>query len=225
MNTLSDERQGVHRGSRVQSFHYPAMPSSGFASGTLAIGLPEQRAARDAALQQEIAATVAAAREKAFQDGQAQANAAAAKGIELERAAIASAVADFVQQRSEYFRRVEREAVRLALAIARKVLQREAQMDPLLLAGIVRVALDQMQEGTQVELRVSPDTAKSWSEFCSHHVQNGNAIAVVADETLKSNTCILQAEVGTTEISIDTQLQEIESGFFDRVHEVQPRTS
>ncbi len=50
--------------------------------------------------------------------------------------------------------------VRLALAIARKVLHREAQLDPLLLAGVVRVALDQMQAGSRVLLRTSPDAAE-----------------------------------------------------------------
>lgn len=219
---MSNELQAVRPGSRVQRFRYPAMQSSGFAAEAVVIGLSEQRGARDAALQQEIAAAVAAAREKAFHDGQAQANAAAAKAIEQERTTIASAVEQFAEQRSDYFRRVETEAVRLALAIARKVLQREAQMDPLLLAGIVRVALDQMQEGTLVQLRVPPDSAKSWTEFCSHR-QDGHTITVLPDETLKSDTCVLQAEVGTTEISVDTQMHEIESGFFDRVHEAPAR--
>jgi len=37
---------------------------------------------------------------------------------------------------------VEHEVVKLALAVAARILRREAQMDPLLLTGAVRVALD-----------------------------------------------------------------------------------
>ena len=72
---------------------------------------------------------------KGFSEGEAQANRAAAPGSGAGTAAIAAAVTEFARQRTDYFRRVESEAVRLALSIARKVLHREAQMDPLLLAG------------------------------------------------------------------------------------------
>ncbi len=65
--------------------------------------------------------------------------------------------------------------VRLALAIARKVLHREAQLDPLLLAGVVRVALDQMQAGSRVVLRTSTDAAEPWRKFCAEHCREGQS--------------------------------------------------
>lgn len=92
-------------------------------------------------------------------------------------------------------------------------------MDPLLLAGIVRVALDQMREGSKIKLRTSPESEKGWLEFCSHHLQGRHVIEVVSDEQLKSHICILEAEAGTTEISLEGQLREIESGFFDHVRD------
>ena len=106
-------------------------------------------------MQQELAAAVEAAREQGFRQGEAQARTAAEQALNEQRQAVASALKEFEQQRADYFRRVESEVVRLALAIARKVLHREAQMDPLLLAGVVRVALDQMQAGSRVVLRTS----------------------------------------------------------------------
>ncbi len=171
--------------------------------------------AHDLAWQQELAAAVEAARRKGFQEGQAQANAAAAHAIEQERAAVVAAVKDFARERTAYFRRVESEAVRLALSIARKILHREAQMDPLLLAGVLRVALDQMQVGTRLVLRTSPESARTWAEFCSQQLGKEHIIEVVPDTSLAAHGCILQAEVGSTEISLDRQLEEIESGFFD----------
>ena len=64
-----------------------------------------------------------------------------------------------------YFQRVEAEAVALAVAIARKILHREAQVDPLLLAGVVRVGLDNVAAGTRVRLRVHPQQVQAWKEF------------------------------------------------------------
>ena len=99
------------------------------------------------------------------------------------------------------------------------MLHREAQMDPLLLAGVVRVALDQMQAGSRVVLRSSPESADLWREFCEQHCQGSHAVEVVADSALEGHVCLLQAEVGSSEISLDSQLQEIESGFFDLLRE------
>jgi flagellar assembly protein FliH len=43
-------------------------------------------------------------------------------------------------QREQYFVRAEAEIVQLALAIAAKILHREAQVDPMLVATLVRMA-------------------------------------------------------------------------------------
>ena len=59
----------------------------------------------------------------------------------------------FTQERDHFLQKVEHEVVKLALAIAARILRREAQMDPLLLSGAVRVALGQLSGSTQVRLR------------------------------------------------------------------------
>ena len=55
--------------------------------------------------------------------------------------------------------------MQLALAIARKILHREAQVDPLLLAGMVRVALEKIESHTKVSVRVHPATGFGVAEF------------------------------------------------------------
>ena len=200
----------------VQSFHYPVIPPQVLKRETTEVLANEAaQKAREMAMQQQLAAAVEKARSEGYSQGEAQARAAAAQTIENERAAVLSAVKDFAAGRDEYFRRVETETVRLALAIARKVLHREAQMDPLLLAGVVRVALDQMQADTRVLLRTPAESVELWRKFCEQHGTGKQTIEVVADSTLQGDRCVLQAEVGTSEISLDGQLQEIESGFFD----------
>jgi flagellar assembly protein FliH len=199
----------------VQNFQYPLIPPPGFRrqhADELANEAVQK--AREVAMQQELAAAVETARTEGFRQGEAQTRAAAAQAIEQERAAILSAIEDFETRRGQYFRRVETDVVRLALAIARKILHREAQMDPVLLAGVVRVALDQMQAGTRVALHTSPDSAERWREFCARY-HGKLTVEVIADSALEAHRCLLEAEVGASEISLDSQLQEIEKGFFD----------
>lgn len=209
---------GQSSGRAVESFRYPAVPATGgIASAVLGFG-PADHKAGDQALRQEIAAAVEAARKQGQQEGAAQARTATAQALEQERMAVRQAVEDFTAQQTAYFRRVETEAVRLALSIARKVLHREAQMDPLLLAGVVRVALEQVQAGTRLRLRAAPESQHIWSEFCAGQLGEKN-IEVVADDHLKGCECVLESELGSTQISLESQLREIESGFFDLLEE------
>ena len=168
-----------------------------------------------------------AARKQGLQEGQAQANRQPrSRHRSRNAAAVHRGGARVCQHAGRYFRRVEIETVRLALAIARKVLHREAQMDPLLLAGVVRVALDQMQAGTRVVLRTSPGSAPGWARVLRAALrQSKHAVEVVPDSALEGHRCILEAEMGSTEISLDSQLQEIESGFFDLLREASRSTS
>lgn len=216
MSTLSDHVPQIRFGSSLQSYRYPASglhrnPSDGQSSGC-----NEIQKNIVAAHQQELAAAVAAAREQGFREAEAAANATAAEAIQKERAAIATALSRFEREQAEYFRNVEHEAVRLALSIARKVVQREVQMDPLLLSGIVRVALDQIQAGSRVVLRTPPGSLSAWQKFCVQDLDGRLTVEVLADAKLKDG-CILQSEAGTTEISVEGQLEEIERGFFDRL--------
>lgn len=125
------------------------------------------------------------------------------------------AVQDFAHARDSYFARVEREVVELALAIAARILQREAQVDPLLLAGAVRVALGQLQENTTVELRVPAAAHAIWSETLRLMPNLPVAPTVVADSEMKDGECVLTTDVGRVDLGARAQLKEIERGFFD----------
>ena len=208
----------MRNGNQVQNFRYPVIHRAGLGAADVLnlVSDAGRQPGREQALQQELAAAVEAARIKGVQrrssaDLRRQRRRPSSRSVRPSTAA----VRDFAQQRSDYFRRVESELVRLAMAIARKVLHREAQMDPLLLAGVVRVALDQMQAGTRLTLRTSPGEVEAWRQFCAKDLEDRQGIEVVADTSLEFHQCVLQAEAGSTEISLEGQLQEIESGFFD----------
>ena len=66
----------------------------------------------------------------------------------------------FQVERRDYFSRVESDVVQLALAISAKILHREAQVDPMLVAALVRVAIDKLHDGSSVSVRVSPARGK-----------------------------------------------------------------
>jgi flagellar assembly protein FliH len=142
-------------------------------------------------------------------EGETKAKVKFEESLRVEHERISSALRDFQIERARYFEQVEFEVVQLALAIAKRVLRREAQVDPDLLTGLVRYTLEKLREGTQVKLRVHPGAATDWSK------QFDGDVHVIEDAQLPPGTCTIETEVGTTALSVDTELKEIENGLMD----------
>jgi flagellar assembly protein FliH len=141
-----------------------------------------------------------------------QAAAAAKKAVERE---IGSAIESFLAERNDYFAKAEQEVVKLALAIAARILNREASLDPLLLAGAVRVALGQLGETTGVRLRCPNDQVERWREQVRQWPNLPAAPEVAADAALGAGECRIEARIGSVDLGVRAQLEEIERGFFD----------
>lgn len=129
-------------------------------------------------------------------------------------AGIAHAVEQFAEERRSYFARVETELVRLALSIAARILHREAQVDPLLTAALVRVAIEKMRDGSSVRVRVASRDAAAWRARLEAKIA-GSDVEVVEDEHLGPQECVLETRLGSVEFGMEAQLKEIERGFFD----------
>jgi flagellar assembly protein FliH len=100
------------------------------------------------------------------------------------------------------------------LAIAAKILHREAQVDPMLVATLVRMAVERMREGSSVTIRVNPTRVNRWREYFAGQ-SNVARVEVVEDAGLSDLDCMLETELGTANFGLDTQLKEVEQGFFD----------
>ncbi len=132
-----------------------------------------------------------------------------------ERSAVAQALADFACERAAYYQKIEAEAVQLALSIARKVLHREAQVDPALLMGIVRVALERIEGAAGVALAVDPQQAAGWRNYLKAHRGAEEMPQIVEDAALTAGQCELRTSMGTATLGLEVQLKEIEQGLMD----------
>jgi flagellar assembly protein FliH len=128
----------------------------------------------------------------------------------------AELIASVAQDRDRYLRSVEHEVVKLALAIAARILRREAQMDPLLLTGAVRVALGQLSASTEVRLRVPPAELELWTDAMALVPKLALKATVSAGEGMRLGDCVIETSLGSVDLGVRSQLGEIERGFFDR---------
>jgi flagellar biosynthesis/type III secretory pathway protein FliH len=161
--------------------------------------------------QEEMSRLTSAARVEGFAEGERQSAARLEEELSQERKRVADSIAEFQQQRTDYYSKVEIELVHLALAIAAKILHRESQVDRMVVAGLVKVAVERLGQKTKIVVRVRPEDADSWK----HYFCEMTNLAVVEDSALEPKACLLETELGTADLGLDAQLKEVEKGFFD----------
>jgi flagellar assembly protein FliH len=165
--------------------------------------------------EREFARMLESARSEALEKGRQTAVKERAAWREECSVQLRVAIEEFRSQRDDYFAHVEHEVVRLALAVAERILHREAQMDPLLLSGAVRVALGQLAESTKVRLRVPSQHQEMWGEMVRLVPGLPLRPEVVADPALQAGAAFLESSLGVVDLGVRTQLEEAERGFFD----------
>jgi flagellar assembly protein FliH len=178
--------------------------------------LKEEVAVLDARLRsqaEQISADMEMARNEARAEARLEWEQELNERIVEERRAVLKVCEEFARERARYFAGVEAEVVKLALAIAARVLHREAKLDPLLLTGVVRVALEKVAEDSATVLRVPVSELEMWREVFVASPES--SLQVVGDERLAMDECVLDTNVGRVELGVSAQLEEIERGFFD----------
>jgi flagellar assembly protein FliH len=161
--------------------------------------------------EQDFSRLLADARAEGIAEGERRARASIDEALAKERNRIADMVAAFQKEQGEYYSKVEIELVHFALAIAARILHREAQVDRMVVAGLVKVMVDKLQQGSKVIARVRPEEVSSWRNY----FHDNPHIQIVEDASLEARDCVLETELGTTEMGLDAQLKEVEKGFAD----------
>jgi flagellar assembly protein FliH len=216
---LSSKTEIAQETSGTEEFTYPPAPSAQAPDANDAAQTKQLWAAKTGAKRRPDSNVVAEKEQQAWskghEAGNAEMRAASEQQLAKLREEFSKALHDFAAERDTYFQRVEEQVVRLTLAIARKILHREARVDPLLLAGILRVALEKIESNTNTRLRAHPSDIKAWRDYFAQARDNFPVPELIGEPEIQSGRCILETELGTTEIGLETQLMEIEQGFLD----------
>lgn len=161
-------------------------------------------------------AELAKARQSGFEDGlrRGRDEAAAPVGQTLER--LAETLLELTQMKRKVRNEAEQELVKLSLAIARRILYRELSTDPDSIHGIVHAALQKLQNREIVRVRVYPAAAAA-VRAAFERMTNSAAVEIVADPALETGAILFETSLGDLDASVETQLQEIQRGFADRL--------
>jgi len=157
---------------------------------------------------------LAAVRETAFQQGEAAGRAQAQAELRPVLDQLARSVKELAGLRPRLREQAEQDLVRLAVAIARRVVRRELTIDPQTITGLVKAALEQLASGETARLLVHPGHEALVRSYLAEGGRH--TITVAADASLGPGCAVFETARGNLDASAEKQLAEIERGLTDR---------
>jgi flagellar assembly protein FliH len=130
----------------------------------------------------------------------------------IERAA--RAIEELAQFRPRLRREAEADMLKLALAVARRILRRELAVDPEAMHGLVLAALEKLEGQEISRVRIHPAYVPMVSGFLRQRA-GGERIEVISDPSREPGALIFETQRGNLDASVESQLQEIERGLAD----------
>lgn len=161
----------------------------------------------------QVQVMIDAARQDAFEEARQEFELQLETKLDDERERVERVASEFAMDRQRYFAAAEAQVVKLAIAIARRVLMREVEADGMHLTATVRAALARVHDGSSSVLRVRPGEQPQWEALFANSREG--TVTVIGDDHMEAGECVLETEVGRVELGVQTQLAEIERGFGD----------
>jgi flagellar assembly protein FliH len=158
----------------------------------------------------------AEAHHQGVEDGLRRGREEAAAEVKKAFEQIARALEELAGMKRKLRLDAEQELVKLSLAVARRILYRELSTDPGSIEGVVHAALQKLQQREASKVRVWPAGVPA-VRAALERIGSRAGIEIVADQGLATGAILFETSLGELDGSIETQLQEIQRGFADRL--------
>lgn len=141
-----------------------------------------------------------------------------AEQVDRVRRLVQAMLRGFAQQRRELLAELRPYVVRLAVEIARRIVQRELRTDPGLIVRTTDTALEQVASASGVRVRVHPLDAELLQQTMSEMVpapDRAAAIEVVPDGSIEQGGCVVESDRGIVDARLRTQFEEMQTSLLD----------
>jgi flagellar assembly protein FliH len=154
--------------------------------------------------------------EKGFALGEKAGREMAEKAMEETLMALNVAISGWREEMERRWEELTEEVVRLALAVARKVIKREVVQDPTVILDSLRGALKGAALREEVIIKVHPTDAETLRESKGsllRELEEVNSLRIEADERLSRGDALVECPQGELDLRLERQLREIEKTF------------
>jgi type III secretion protein L len=129
------------------------------------------------------------------------------------------ALADAWKQREDFLARHEAELVKLAIAVAKKVIRHSVEVDPGIVLQIAKEALRSVRSERRVTIKVNPSDEAALREQAGALKMLGvevGELIVIGNPSIEAGGCIVESDVGIIDAQIGTQVASIEGALLRR---------
>jgi flagellar assembly protein FliH len=125
------------------------------------------------------------------------------------------AIEDIASLRPLLLAHSERQLVELAALIAKRVIGRELEIDPAIVADLAREGLDALGTRDRVVVRLGAGVDDVTLEECVGRLRaHAPRCEVISDPALGPTDCIVETELGRVDESIETRLEQVLEAVF-----------
>jgi flagellar assembly protein FliH len=156
------------------------------------------------------------ARESSYREGEVAGRNQGIAQVQPVLDKLAQCIREIAELRPKLRHEAETDVVKLAMAIAKKVLHRELVADPDALSGLIRVAMEKIRVHEIVRVRIHPQQHGPVQQAVGRFAM-GAQVEITADTKLPLGGVVVETTRGEFDASVDVQLKEIERGLTDRL--------
>ena len=147
------------------------------------------------------------------EQGRTETMAASQERIEAAASALKAAMEAFARVRQMDIERMETETVKLALAIAKKIIGSAADSG-LAITQVVNAAMQKVADPRQLTLRLNPadmDTVAAHKQELVKNDDMGAAVRLQGDESIQPGGCVIETALGDVDARLDQQIKMVEA--------------
>lgn len=196
----------------------PGMPRAAAENHTVPVSDDDATGLRRRIVELELqyARELEKTRQSGLEQGLQQARRESAGEMEKALDRFARSLQELTQAKRRARNEAEAELVKLALAIARRILHREISTDPDSLGALVHAALQKLQNRDVARIRTFPGGIQTL-RAALERAGSSSSIELISDAALEAGSLVFETSLGELDASVETQLKEIERGFADRL--------
>ena len=196
----------------AEQVHWPELPVSP--------ALQQKNAASAEPSKPEV--DLASLERNAFENGVCQGEKSGMAAAEQKMDALmrrhAEAILEIGRLKSALYTQVERQVVKLAIEVAKKIVHREVQVDRDIIQTLVHVTLAHVAEKTPVVIHVNPVDYNYLSDQQAELSQaEARNISLVPDKSIERGGCLVETDCGDIDARLEEKFCEVEQAFFEGV--------
>ena len=108
----------------------------------------------------------------------------------------------------------KKEIVKVAMAIAKKIIKRETQIDPDIILRVAESAFKQIIDAKKIVVKVNPDDKKKIKEMIDLK-KEGSDIRIEEDGKVQQGGCLITTDKEIVDAQINHQIKEVEKALME----------